>query len=114
MYRLASPSSMPPLVDQRGDQPGPAGLVGRAEPRTRVAMKVFMERQIVAPIRIMLELVNGAVNRTLARFVADENRNQSIGMCCRDLPDGPLAAVLSGDRDVRAVSLGQLAQRLDH
>src|SRR5215475_12746042 len=40
------------FVDHLGDQAGPAGLVARAHSRAGVTVEIFVERNIVAPVRI--------------------------------------------------------------
>ena len=45
------------LLDELGDHARPAGLVARADARAGVAVKVFVERHIVAPVRIALEII---------------------------------------------------------
>src|SRR5215469_17707168 len=47
-----------PLVDERGDQPGPARLVGGAQTRSRVAVEVLVEEDQVSPVRILLKLAD--------------------------------------------------------
>ena len=105
-----------PLVDEGRDQPGPAGLVRGAEARAGVAVEVLVEHEVVAPVRIVLELRDrcrrpGAGRRRRAR------RSRSAGRPSRrrDLADRPAAARrLPSIDDVVAVGGGQLAQRLDH
>ena len=43
------------LLQQLGDQAGPAGLMAGAEPGAVVAVEVFVEQDQVAPVRIGLE-----------------------------------------------------------
>ena len=44
-------------------RPGPAGLMARADTRAVVAMEVFVEQQVIAPERIVLELRRDAEHR---------------------------------------------------
>ena len=43
------------LLDQLGHQRRPAGLVARAEARAGFAVKIFVEKNQIAPVRIVLE-----------------------------------------------------------
>ena len=45
-------------ADDVGDQPGPAGLVGGAEPGAVVAVEVLVEEEVVPPRRVVLQLVH--------------------------------------------------------
>ena len=51
-----SRGSTAPLVDERGYQRGPAGLMRGPQAGTVVAMEVFVEEDHVAPERVILEL----------------------------------------------------------
>src|SRR5215468_4042132 len=68
----AAPEQMHPS----SDQPGPPGLVARAEACPVVAMEVLVEEDEVAPVRIVLELGGAAVHRPPAIRVAQENARQ--------------------------------------
>ena len=57
---------------QLGDQPGPAGLMRRADTPSAVAMEVFVEQQIVAEVRIRLELRGFAKDRASPLGVLSE------------------------------------------
>jgi hypothetical protein len=54
----------PVELDDFCHEPGPAGLVARAESRSVVPVKVFIEQDVVAPVRIGLELFGASINRT--------------------------------------------------
>src|SRR4051812_15241020 len=43
------------LLNKLADQPRPAGLVARAEACASVGVKVLVEQQVVAPVRVVLE-----------------------------------------------------------
>ena len=58
------------LLHQLRDQSGPAGLMARADTGAVVAVKVFVERDQIAPVRIGLELFRAAENRPLPIRVA--------------------------------------------
>src|SRR5262245_16100627 len=54
ILRCLLPRGASDLFKHFRDQSGPAGLVARAAPRAVVAMKILMEQQTVAPVRIGL------------------------------------------------------------
>ena len=66
----------PEQVEQRRDEPGPAGLVAGAEPGAVVAVEVLVEEDQVAPVRIVLELRRAAVDRPPPIGVAQERAGQ--------------------------------------
>ena len=45
------------LLEQFGDEAGPAGLMAGAYARTVVAVEVFVERNQIVPVRISLKLL---------------------------------------------------------
>ena len=55
------------------DDPGPTGLVTGPQPGAIVAMKVLIEGQAIAPVRILLEFLAAAINRTSALLVFEED-----------------------------------------
>ena len=66
-------------LDQLRHQPGPAGLMAGAEPRAVVAVEVFVEQDVVAPVGIGLELLRAAVHRPPAVLVAQEDPREPVG-----------------------------------
>ena len=52
------------LLDELGDQSGPAGLVARADPGAVVAVEVFVEWDQITPVRVVLEFFRAAENRS--------------------------------------------------
>lgn len=84
--RSAYPTAAPqrslqrlPLVDERGHQRSPAGLVRGADAGAVVTVKVFVEEQVVAPVWVVLKRFRAAEHRAVARGVALENRHQPLG-----------------------------------
>jgi hypothetical protein len=47
-------------LDEFSNKSGPAGLVAGAQPGTIVAMEVFIEEDVVAPVGIALELLGAS------------------------------------------------------
>src|SRR5271167_424919 len=66
-------------VDQAGDDPGPTRLMAGADPGAVVAMEVFVEQQIVPPIRIALEFLGASEHRPPAALVAQKDPGKAIG-----------------------------------
>src|SRR5207344_2522717 len=63
------------------DEARPAGLVTRTESRAIVAMEVFVEQDVVAPMRVGLELFRPAEHRSPTLLIAQED----AGKAARDL-----------------------------
>ncbi len=59
-------------LDEFGHESGPASLMAGTEPGAIVAVEVFVEQDVIAPVGIALELLRSAVHRTLATLVAVE------------------------------------------
>ena len=53
-------------LDDCGDQTRPAGLMAGAQPGPVVAVEVFVEEDVVAPVGIGLELFRASIYRALA------------------------------------------------
>jgi hypothetical protein len=60
------------LLNQFGDQSGPAGLVIGAESCPVVAMEVFVKQDVILPVRVTLELFRAAKNRTLPILISQK------------------------------------------
>ena len=67
------------LLEQLGYQAGPAGLVAGAEAGAVVAVEVFVEQDVIAPMRVGLELVGAAEHGTAAVLVAKKEPGQAAG-----------------------------------
>jgi hypothetical protein len=50
-------------VHSTGDQTRPPGLVTRAKARSVIAVEILVERNIVAPVRVLLKLGCSSINR---------------------------------------------------
>src|SRR5690242_14414067 len=70
---------LPPLVNQAGDKPGPAGLMRSAEARASIAVEIFVEEDQIFPMRVALELLDAFVNRARTSGAASEDPNQAVG-----------------------------------
>src|SRR5256714_4006482 len=88
-------SSSSPLINQRGDEARPAGLVRSAEAHACVAVEVFVEEKEVAPVRVVLKFCVPAVHGPSAFAVAREYTYESVGEAARHLVE--LNVSLAGD-----------------
>ncbi len=66
-------------LDELGHEPGPTGLMARAQPCTVVTVEVFVEQHVIPPMGIGLELLRAAVHRTPALLIAQEDPSEPIG-----------------------------------
>src|SRR5262245_1513098 len=72
-------------LDQPGNDAGPAGLVAGAQARPVVAVEVFVELQVIAPVRVLLELAGPAEHRPPPLPVAQKDAGQASGQFLGDL-----------------------------
>jgi hypothetical protein len=70
-----------------------------------VAMKVFVEQQMVAPIRITLKFLRTTVHRPAAAFVTQKNPSQAIGDLMRNLEQTRQLARASWTLDFEIVAV---------
>src|SRR5687767_4180831 len=66
-------------LGEDGDDAGPPGLVARAEAGAVVAVEILIERNAIAPVRVLLELFRAAEHRPPPRRIAQEDALQAIG-----------------------------------
>src|SRR5205823_2498588 len=107
--------SLSGLLQQLGDDGGPAGLVRGAEALAGVAVEVLVEEDQVAPVRVGLELLAGAEDRAAAVRAAQEEVAQPPRELPRHLPEG-VRLPRTGrelDRERLAEEEVELLQRLD-
>src|SRR5216684_326811 len=79
-------TSLTTLFDQFRDETGPAGLMAGAKSGAIVAVEVFVEKDKVFPVRIVLENLKSASDGTAATRIAKENVNEPAGDFSRHLP----------------------------
>ena len=60
-------------IEQESNESGPPSLVTGAQPGAVVAMEVLVKEDMIAPMRIFLELGSAAVERPLSIGIAKEN-----------------------------------------
>src|SRR5580704_7527020 len=80
------------LFYQFGYEPGPAGLVARADTSAIVAVKILVEEEQILPVRIALEKFGGAGDRAAAVLASHENMNEAAGNLGGDFPEVRFAA----------------------
>src|SRR5512135_2683705 len=74
-------------MDELPNEPRPAGLMAGPQPGAVVAVEVFMEKDIVAPLRIVLELLHAAVHRPPARRIAQKDAGQAMRQLLADFEE---------------------------
>jgi hypothetical protein len=72
-------------LDQRRDEPRPAGLVRGAQSGAVVAVEVLVEQDEVAPVRVGLELLRAAVDRAAPVAIDEERGDQTAGQFAGNL-----------------------------
>ena len=69
-----------PLIDERGDQGRPAGLMRCAQAGAGVAVEILVKENQIVPVGIVLELALVAVKGAAAgRLIAREDPDQPLG-----------------------------------
>src|SRR5262245_54081894 len=75
------------VAHEEGDDAGPSRLVAGAQAGAVVSVEVLVEEHQVAPARILLELLDAAVDRPATRPVAEEDAGQARRQLLRDLEE---------------------------
>src|SRR5207248_3600648 len=83
----ATARSLPALLEQFGDEAGPAGLMVGPKAGAVVAVEVFIEQNQIAPIGIALEDFGSPSDGPAARVVAQENADQTARNFRSDPPE---------------------------
>src|SRR5262245_57590048 len=65
--------------DQLRDDTGPARLVAGAQARAIVTMEIFVEQEVIFPLRIGLKFLRPAVHRPPARPIAQKDPGEPLG-----------------------------------
>src|SRR5262249_59435688 len=96
----------PAGLQQLGDQPGPAGLVRRADAAPRVAVEVFVKQQVIPEVRVVLVFGRLAEDRPPAALVRQEDAGQAAGQLPGHALDGdePAGACRALDLEVCAAA----------
>jgi hypothetical protein len=104
------------LLDELGDEARPTGLMACADAGSILAMEIFMEWDVITPMRIILKgfipAKNGAPTSDIAAEQVDQSRGDFIG----DLIQSDLLARMGGvlDEKVIAVVMVKLLERFDN
>src|SRR5271168_5003862 len=93
----------PKDFDQRRHEPGPSCLMTGADASAIVAVEIFVEQQVIAPIRIALELLGSPEHRPPAGLIAQEDPGQPIGDLAGDLEQVHQVARAGGTLDLEVV-----------
>src|SRR5947209_10257780 len=103
------------LLEELGDEAGPARLVARADAGAVVAVEVLVEQNHVAPVRVALELLRVAEDRPAAVLAAQEDPREAPRELGRHLPEVQLCAGAGRALDLQAVAVEvlELLDRLD-
>src|SRR5438132_2022650 len=88
-----------PFVYQRGNQCAPTRLMRSSYTRAVVAVKILVEQNVIAPVRIFLKFLRSAVHGATTRFISGEDANHTIGQLSGHLSQSHLAARVAGKRD---------------
>src|SRR5262249_1710393 len=86
-FEDAFPSEQPEELNYLRHPPRPSRLVTRPQSCAVIAMEVFMEQNVVAPVRVGLELLGAAVDRPRAFFVTQEDAGEPVGDLLGDLEE---------------------------
>src|SRR5262249_29591406 len=92
----------PPFIDEGRHQRRPSRLMRCAEPGAILAMKVFVEQNVLAPVGVFLELPRSPIDRAPAGCVGCENADQAQGNLAGHLRKGDVPAVLTWQRHTKA------------
>src|SRR6266850_4905965 len=74
----------PEQVHQTGDDPGPAGLMARADAGSGVAVEVLVEERVVTPMGIFLEFAEPVVARPPAVLATEKHAGEPARDLLRD------------------------------
>src|SRR5580704_11125878 len=74
------------LFNEFCDQAGPAGLMAGADASAIIAVKVFIEKNQVAPMGIALKNLGSSRDRAAAVRITQEDVNEAAGNFCGNLP----------------------------
>src|SRR5260370_29890444 len=67
------------FINQLGYQGSPAGLMAGTEPAAGISVEIFVEQDEIAPVRIVLELLQVAEDRTASALITLEEPVQTSG-----------------------------------
>src|SRR5207302_653153 len=105
-----------PRHEELGDQAGPTRLVGSADAPPGVAVKIFVEQNVIPEMRVAVQLRMVAEHWTAAIGVAQEQARQPPRQLIGGVFDRDEAPGIRGafDLEIVAVVVMELLQRLDN
>src|SRR5262245_44020124 len=92
-------------LDDFGHDAGPAGLVAGAEPGAVVAVEILIEQNVIAPVRVGLELLRAAVHRPPPVLVAQEHPAEPLADLFGDLVEIHHVPGAGGTLDLEVVAV---------
>lgn len=95
-------------LDEPGDDAGPSGLVARSQPCTVVAVEVLVEEDVIAPVRVLLELRYGSKGRAPAVLITEEDAFEPVLDLLAYLVEVHPLARAGGALDSKAVSVERI------
>src|SRR6266404_2885152 len=107
--------SLPALLDQFGNDAGPAGLMACAHAGPGIAVEVFVEGHIIAPVTVVLKFLMSAENGPASFAIAQEYPHQAAGYLRRNFPQILFLSGTGGKLHLKFVAkeVVELLQRLD-
>src|SRR5216684_6393747 len=75
------------LLEELGDEAGPARLVARADAGAGVAVEVLVEEHEVSPVGVRAPFLDAAVDRSLPARAPQEDPDEPARELLRDLPE---------------------------
>src|SRR5262249_15739056 len=103
------------LLDELGDQSGPAGLVARTDSGAVVGVEGFVKRNQIAPMRVVLKFFSAAEDGSLPIRVQEEDLHEPTRNFSGDLPERHHLSRARRAFDLETVAeiVVELLQRLD-
>src|SRR5690349_4540472 len=78
-------------IETASNQSRPPGLVAGSEAGTIVGVEIFVEEDVILPMRIVLELLRSAINRAFTVLIAQENAGESSSNLLRYFKQSQMA-----------------------
>src|ERR1700747_1364826 len=92
-------------IETAGDHPRPSGLMAGAEARAIVAVEVFVEQDVVIPVRVFLKRLRSAVNRAQSAGITEENARKPASNFLCDFEQGHEFSRTGGTFDLEVISV---------
>src|SRR5262245_28268371 len=92
-------------MDDACNNAGPTGLMACAQSRPIVSVEVFVEENVIAPVRVGLELVGAAVNRPPAVLISQKDIRETAADLLSHAVERHLPARPGGALDRKTVTV---------